>query len=268
MNLQWPSAKLLLVPVSLCIFLSSDQSAATESNPRSKDAPTVVQQTESKKVVPQAPDVTSDAKLDFGSASESETKVEVQKEVSKLVPWMIVTVLLTFIGITFIKAKKVSSAENSIDFFSWPLPAKLTVTFLFMAFAATHIFAAITVYLDTRVMFATSREYYFYIKPARLTALSHAHLMAIATMDGIVAILYSFDHRHRDYGLASAVVTMTFSAIMFDIASWWLTKYFGSAFETLSMFTGIFFSVGFSIMSIFVFRSLWFQESSQTKVTS
>jgi hypothetical protein len=205
--------------------------------------------------------------LDFNSAAGQETQVAVSQQTaaSPFWAWSLIALSIAAIAAAFYFGRESKIGSLSIDLFHFPFPAKLAISFLLFAFGLTHALAAITVYLDTRVVYSSAQEYFFYLKPARLTALSHAHLMAIATMDGIVSLFFAMRYSSRNYGFSSAVITMTFIGIFGDVGSWWLTKYFGESFELLSMFTGIFFSLGFAVMSLAVFRDLWFFQTSQAR---
>lgn len=138
---------------------------------------------------------------------------------------------------------------------AFPFSAKLGLSFLLLIYAITHGIAALTVYLNTRVIYTSAQEYFFYIKPARLTGLSHAHLMGIATMDGLVAFLYALTRPST--GFTAAIVTATFAGIFLDIASWWAIKYLGGGYEPLSMISGILFSGGFLMMSFAILHGMW-----------
>jgi len=207
------------------------------------------------------------ADLDFESVGGTEIRVEAKKEnsTSKFWPWLAVVVLSSGIFLIYFQCRKVAAGSTGIELSSFPVSAKIALSFVLLGFGVTHLLAAVTVYLDTRVVYSSAEEYFFYIKPARLTALSHAHLMAISMMDAITASLFTLGHAGRNQGFSSAVVTMTFLGIFGDIASWWLIKYFGENFELLSMFTGIFFSSGFAIMAMFVFWGLWFAKAFSRK---
>ncbi|MFZ5477617.1 MAG: hypothetical protein ACOZNI_12645 [Myxococcota bacterium] len=135
------------------------------------------------------------------------------------------------------------------------VPAKLAITGVLAAFLATHVVAAASVWLDTRVVYASTEEYFFYLKPARLTGLSHAHLMGISTMQGVAAGLYA--PSRRDGPVTRGVVTLAFVAIVADIASWWLVKYAGPGFEALSMVAGFACSAAFAWMAGAVLRDVW-----------
>jgi hypothetical protein len=207
------------------------------------------------------------AGLDFNSAVGQETQISNSQHgnASSVWAWSSIVFSIAAIATAFLIGRKSTISSMSIDLFNFPGPAKLTISFLLFAFGLTHALAAITVYLDTRLVYASTQEYFLYLKPARLTALSHAHLMAIATMDGIAALLFSMRRSIHNNGFTTAVITMTFIGIFGDIASWWLTKYFGESFEIASMFTGAFFSLGFIIMSVAIFRDLWIFHPSQAR---
>lgn len=136
-----------------------------------------------------------------------------------------------------------------------PLAAKLTGSFVLAIYVATHVLGAITVYLDTRVLYPSTAEYFYYLKPARLTALSHAHLMAISTMDALAALAFSLSRRTS--GFATGVVTATFMGVVGDIGAWWLIKYLGGGYELVSIATGVLFGGGFAVMTAVLLRDMW-----------
>ena len=150
---------------------------------------------------------------------------------------------------------RATAAPRLLDLSLAPLSAKLVATSLLLIYGLTHALAAITVYLDTRVVYASTAEYFRFLSPARLTALSHAHLMAIATMDGLAALVYATSRRSD--GLTCGVVVMTFVAIVADIGAWWLIKYAGAGFEWLSIAAGILLTLGFLVMTVSLLRSTW-----------
>ncbi len=169
-------------------------------------------------------------------------------------------VMAGLVGAVAIVGRRRRSTTVGLDLYTAPLSAKLALTLLLLMYGATHAIAALTVYLDSRVVYATTEEYFRFLTPARLSALSHAHLMAIATMDGIVALLYAWTRRSG--GWACAVIAMTFVGIAGDIASWWLTKYVGAGFEWMSAAAGVAFSLGFSIMTLGLLRVAWWRRGA------
>ena len=173
-----------------------------------------------------------------------------------------VLAMIGLIGVAAVAGRRHRSSSIAFDLRAAPLSGKMALTLLLLIYGMTHVVAAITVYLDSRVVYATTEEYFRFLKPARLSALSHAHLMAIATMDGIVAMLYGWSRRSGPF--ACAVIAMTFAGIVGDVASWWLIKYAGSGFEWMSMSAGVAFSVGFSIMTFGLLRSLWCRTGAQS----
>jgi hypothetical protein len=247
-----------------CVFVSLGFSV--ESNSQTPTPTSAVGTPSQEQSVAPSP-ATAGGELDFNSAAGQETQVasSQQTAASPFWAWSLIALSIAAISLAFFFGRKSKLGSTSLDLFQFPYPAKLAVSFILFAFGLTHALAAITVYLDTRVVYASAQEYFFYLKPARLTALSHAHLMAIATMDGIVSFFFAMRYSSRSYGFSSAVITMTFIGIFGDVGSWWLTKYFGESFELLSMFTGIFFSLGFAVMSLAVFRDLWFFQTSQAR---
>lgn len=186
---------------------------------------------------------------------ESIQKVQ-PESVSQLLAVLAVVLLLMAIAGAIFGGRKVGDPRPPRFLLRQvPFSAKLGLTFLLLIYGATHALAAITVYLDTRVVYSSATEYFQFLSAARLTGLSHAHLMGISTMDAIIGSAFVLSRRSS--GWVCGVVTMTFLGIVADIVSWWLTKYEGGGFELLSMATGIFFSLGFIIMSVSIFWDMW-----------
>ncbi|MFZ5471558.1 MAG: hypothetical protein ACOZIN_19200 [Myxococcota bacterium] len=167
-----------------------------------------------------------------------------------------VALLLAAVGAAALAGKRADGkGEPPLHLGNWPLPAKLALTLTVAVFAAAHLVAAVTVYLDTRVVYSSTEEYFRYLKPARLSALSHAHLMGIATMEGLTGLAYGLSRRTSAF--SSAIVTLALVGVIGDIGSWWLTKYAGAGFELLSIATGVFFSLGFAVMALALLRDMW-----------
>ncbi len=171
--------------------------------------------------------------------------------------WGVVIVLLMVVAIVAATIRGQRSARQPARFAlnTAPLAAKFTWSFVLAIYAGVHVLAAITVYLDTRVVYASTAEYFQFIKPARLMALSHAHLMAIATMDAFAALLFSYSQPTS--GFSTGVVTATFIGIVGDIGAWWLIKYWGGGYELVSIATGILFSGGFATMLVAILFGTW-----------
>jgi hypothetical protein len=165
--------------------------------------------------------------------------------------------MICLVGLAFYGGVRAKITPPFINLFSLPWTAKITITALLFFYGMTHIVAAVTVYLNTRVLYPSAKEYFFYIKPVRLSALSHAHLMGMATMSFLPALFYTLSRQKS--GLSSAIVAITFLGILGDIGSWWLIKYGGDGFEIVSMLSGVFLSGGFAVMALVVFRDLWFE---------
>lgn len=137
-----------------------------------------------------------------------------------------------------------------------PLSGKLALTLLLTLYGSSHVLAAITGHIDTRHVYETTAEYFFYMTQGRLSGLSHAHLMGIATMDGIVALLFAYSRPSSAF--AAGVVTLAFVGIAGDVGSWWLIKYAGGGYELVAIVSGTFLAAGFSVMAIALFRDTWF----------
>lgn len=179
---------------------------------------------------------------------------------SKIWASLAVAVMAGLVGVAAVVGRRRRSSTVGFDLHAVPLSGKLALTLLLLVYGVTHVVAAITVYLDTRVVYATTEEYFRFLKAPRLSALSHAHLMAIATMDGIVALFYAWTRRSG--ALACAVIAMTFVGVGGDIAAWWLIKYAGPGFEWMSIAAGIAFSLGFAVMAFCLLRTAWWRKET------
>lgn len=196
--------------------------------------------------------------LDGGSGLESAPQA-VQASGAHLPSVVLIILLMIAVAVAaYVFGQRRQTKSAMFDLGLIPLSTKLVILFMLMIYGATHLLAAGTVYFNTRVIYASAQEYFSYIKPARLAALSHAHLMGIATMEGLVAVLYTLTRRSN--GFTSAVVAITFIGVFGDIASWWAVKYFGGSYDLLSMVNGLFFSGGFLIMTIALTKDIFAQE--------
>ena len=216
---------------------------------------------------PPAPPVaaTGSGGLDFDSAElppGSVTPATSDQDHSKIWASLAIAIMGGLVGVAAVAGRRRRSATVGFDLHAVPLSGKLALTLLLLIYAVTHVIAAITVYLDTRVVYATTAEYFRFLKAPRLSALSHAHLMAIGTMDGIVALFYAWTRRSG--ALACAVIAMTFVGVAGDIAAWWLIKYAGAGFEWLSIAAGIAFSLGFAVMAFGLLRAAWWRKETES----
>ncbi len=196
--------------------------------------------------------------LNFDSVEGSPSEVQaVQKQAPTMAPaaLALVVLLLATIAAASVWGSKTHRTEPWLSLASLPGAMKLVCTFTLLIFSATYILAALTVYLDTRIVYSSVEEYFQFLKPARLTALSHAHLMSIATMNFITGTFFALSRSTSGY--ATGIVTAAFSGIVGDIGAWWLIKYFGGGYEILSTVTGILFSGAFAIMTVMIFYDMW-----------
>ena len=229
----------ILATICLTIFVAS--TAVAESLPTAPPAPS------------------AEGQLNLDAVEVPGGNVEAVRGIPSSTPAPIALVLVGLMVIAVVAAtvwgRRAPPQPAQISLQGAPLAARLTGTFLLAIFATTHLLGAITVYLDTRVVYASTAEYFQYLKPARLTALSHAHLMAIATMDGFAALFFSLSRPTS--GFATGVVTATFMGVVGDIGAWWLIKYLGGSYELVSIATGLLFGGGFSVMAVVLLRDMW-----------
>lgn len=196
--------------------------------------------------------------LDLDAISSSATETSVSRAAHKntqLVAIATVLLMLLLVGVAYRNGGRYPSSAPFVRLSSFPHAAKLVVTFLILIFALTHAIAFVTVYLQTNVINRSTFEYFSYMKPARLTALSHAHIMGIGLMDGTIALLFALSRPSSSF--SCAVVAAAFFGVFGDIGSWWLIKYYGDAFELFSIVSGTLCTLADLTMGIGICWTLW-----------
>ncbi len=174
-------------------------------------------------------------------------------------PVLFIALMLAIVIVATVWGRRTPNQPARLKLHEAPLAAKLTWSFMLVIYSIVHVLAAVTVYLETRVVYTSTVEYFQFLKAARLTALSHAHLMAITTMDVFVALLFSFSRSENrsPSGFAAGLVTATFIGIVCDIGTWWMIKYWGESYELVSIVAGTFFAGGFAIMMLILLYDTW-----------
>lgn len=147
---------------------------------------------------------------------------------------------------------------TAVDLGRLPDSAKVLITLPLVIYGFVHLFALFTVYLQTRVAWTSAEEYFFYMKPWKLSATSHVHLFGHATMYSLVGLAFLFTRVPEKLKIA-ILATPVISAPL-DIYSWWLMKYVSAKFELLSMGSGMLFSLGFLTMAVTTFYEVWLRE--------
>lgn len=174
-----------------------------------------------------------------------------------ILPAIFFVIVFILILILWLKAKNISKWH---PFFLGRLPPsfKLLITLCFSVYGLVHIGALINVYIQTRVVYPSVAEYFFYMPIQKLTGITHAHLFGHATMYVLTAIAFMFTRASERIKIP--VIAAAFLGAPFDIYSWWLIKYLGAKYEILSAVSGAAISSAFLTMYIFVMLELWFRK--------
>ncbi len=147
--------------------------------------------------------------------------------------------------------RKSKGTANWRPISEWTPGAKIALVPLLASYFLTHVFAAASVYYNTKIANSSSEEYWTTLGVGRLFSLSHAHLFAHATMYFLLAILVQFTRRGGFFKAVLPAVALW--AGVFDVVGWWGMKLVSPNFEIVSAATGSGFSVAFLIMTFAIF---------------
>ena len=167
-------------------------------------------------------------------------------------------ILCGFLFLVFLFRKKRQKWTPSTLLENFPLSAKAAITMSLIAYSFVHIFALIEVYLETKVSFKSTSEYFFYMKLPKLVATSHAHFFGHGTMYLATSMIFIFSKLSEFWKLV--FITLTLSAGLLDVPSWWAIKYGGSEYELFSIVAGIMSVIGWGGMAIQITYELWWIE--------
>lgn len=160
------------------------------------------------------------------------------------------------IGYLLFRRGREFSVSFTVDQF--PDSAKVLITFLIGALGLVHLFAMATVYLKTNVVYTSVEEYFFYMKPAELTAISHAHLFGHALMYTVIGALFILTRVKEK--LKILIISLVFGGGIVDVFSWWMIKYVSPRFEIFSMLSGGLLGLGFAVMSVCILKEMWLKK--------
>lgn len=148
-------------------------------------------------------------------------------------------------------------------FFLGDLPPsfKLLITIYFSVYGLVHVVALINVYIQTRIVYPSVEEYFFYMPIQKLTGTTHAHLFGLTTMYALTSVVFMFTSAKER--LKIPVIAAAFLGAPFDLYSWWLIKFLGEKYEIMSAFSGGTISTAFLIMYGFVVYELWFKKNAK-----
>lgn len=218
----------------------------------------------------------ADSSLNFNSAQLQNSSVEVAHEFrvfkDALLPGLAILafILSVWFSVVWVKKKnlikksqKKSQVRNDlIEFYqikNAPALFKLSLLPTILAFALTHVFSAISVYYNTKIINPSTEIYFQALGVGRLSSLSHAHFFAHATMYFIMAVLVQMAE-----GCIFSTVVAPLLALwsgIFDVVSWWGIKLISPNFEYLSMLTGMSFSLSFIFMASRILKAAFFDKS-------
>ena len=204
--------------------------------------------------------------LDFGAVDASQvqsTRIE-HPHAALATPIGLAVIALTIVFVTLALRQRRASTPFRYHLRQLPVSGRVLVTFLVLILGLVHIFALLEVYLQSRVINASAEEYFFYMKPTKLAATTHAHLFGHVTMYSLVSLIFLFT------GVGEVFKTLVLSAAisggLWDVTSWWLIKYASGKFEALSMLTGAMASLGFLTMVIIILHEIWLTKETVTDV--
>lgn len=161
----------------------------------------------------------------------------------------------------FLIFKKKKPWLSPLNLRELPDSAKTIGTLAIAAYGLVHIFAMLEAYTQTRVVFSSAAEYFFYMKAVKLIATSHAHLFGHATMYALTSLAFIFTSLSERWKVL--FISLAMGAGLLDVPSWWMIKYAGGGFEAFSALAGAMSAAGWGFMAARIVFELWFQKESQ-----
>ncbi len=144
-------------------------------------------------------------------------------------------------------SKAVGKWIPPVSLSQWPPSGKALATLLLIAFGLVHVFALMEIYLQSRVSFTSTEEYFFYMSPTKLAATSHAHFFGHAVMYGLTSFMFLFTGVGERWKVL--VIALTLAGGLLDVPSWWMIKYAGGRFEVFSILAAALSSTGWLMMA-------------------
>lgn len=168
---------------------------------------------------------------------------------------LVLLVLIVGLPHIFLRCKMWGARPSTFRLSQLPSIVKLALSLFLVGFCLVQLVAMITVYTQTMVEHQNASEYFHLIRVVKLLGLSHAHLFGYTAMFGIVGLMVCGTGL-REYVKGVLGCGMMLSA-MTDVVSWWLVKYFGSAFEIVTYGSGALFGGCFLVSIFFILKSLF-----------
>ena len=141
---------------------------------------------------------------------------------------------------------------------AFPSSAKVAITLNVLCYSLVHALALWEVYLQTKINFKSTSEYFFYMKLPKLVATSHAHLFGHGTMYFITSVIFIFSKMSESRKII--FISLALSAGLLDVPSWWAIKFGGSDFEVFSAIAGIMSVAGWGFMTLRITYELWWDK--------
>jgi hypothetical protein len=142
----------------------------------------------------------------------------------------------------------------------WPDSAKTLTTLILIGYGLVHLFAVLEAYMQSRVAFGSAAEYFFYMKPEKLVATSHAHIFGHGTMYALTCVLFLFSSVSERWKVAA--ICLALAGGLLDVPSWWMIKYAGAKFEVFSIVAGMASAAGWISMAGRILYEVWFQKEA------
>ncbi len=195
--------------------------------------------------------------VDTEALQSAEKPAPPGKPIFYVLPGIVFIIVLMLIFKLWLGAKNYSQWK---PFFLGDLPPsfKLLITIFFSVYGLVHVVALINVYIQTRIVYPSVGEYFFYMPIQKLTGTTHAHLFGLTTMYALTSVVFMFTSAKER--LKIPVIAAAFLGAPFDLYSWWLIKFLGEKYEIMSAFSGGTISTAFLIMYGFVIYELWFKK--------
>ena len=202
--------------------------------------------------------------LDLGEVTPTEvqsTRIEHPHAlIATLIGMTVIALTVAFVALALLKQHRGTPFNYRLR--QLPVSGRVLVTFFVLILGLVHIFALLEVYLQSRVTWTSAEEYFFYMKPTKLAATTHAHLFGHLTMYSLVAVLFLFTGVGEVF--KTLVLSSAISGGLWDVTSWWLIKYASGKFEALSVLTGAMASLGFLTMVIVILHEIWLTKETVT----
>lgn len=163
--------------------------------------------------------------------------------------------------IAFLIFKKKKSWEPPIKLKDLPDSAKVIGTLVIFSYALVHLFALIAVFVRTSVS-GSAEEYFSYMTPGGLAAISHAHFFGHATMYALTSVAFLLTSVSEKWKVV--FISLALGSGLLDVPSWWMIKYAGGNFEVFSIISGLMAVVGWGFMAFRILYELWFQREKET----